>query len=117
MEKSKNKKITLLYVLKILKEGSDKEHPISQTVITRTINLLGIKCDRKTISRDIDCLIKFGYNIKKNIGGGCYLENTEFLVEDVDNLLKGVDKLDNLALDEKKALKAKVKKLININKR
>jgi hypothetical protein len=117
MEKSKNKKITLLYVLKILKEGSDKEHPISQSVITRTINLLGIKCERKTISRDIDCLIKFGYNIKKNIGGGCYLENAEFSVDDVDNLLKGVNKLDNLDPNEKMVLKTKVKKLINVNKR
>lgn len=68
-----NKKVTILYVLKILKECSSVEHPVSQLLITRTINLAGIPCDRKTISRDIDCLIEFGYKIVKLAGGGCYL--------------------------------------------
>lgn len=112
-----NKKITILYVLKILKDGSDKEHPISQSVITKTINLLGIKCDRKTISRDIDCLIKFGYDIKKNIGGGCYLDNPQFSETDISNMLKGVSLLDGLEVIEKKNLHDKIKKLINIHKR
>ena len=110
-------KITILYVLKILKDGSDKEHPISQSVITKTINLLGIKCDRKTISRDIDCLIKFGYDIKKNIGGGCYLDNPQFSETDISNMLKGVSLLDGLEVIEKKNLHDKIKKLINIHKR
>lgn len=112
-----NKKITILYVLKILKDGSDKEHPISQSLITKTINLIGIKCDRKMISRDIDCLIKFGYDIKKNKGGGCYLDNPEFTENDISNMLNGVSMLDNLDVLEKKNLKDKIKKLININKR
>ena len=53
-----SKKLTILYVLKILKDGSNKDHPISQAMVTRTINLMGIKCDRKTIARDVDCLNK-----------------------------------------------------------
>ena len=112
-----NKKITILYVLKILKEGSDKDHPVSQSVITKTINLLGIKCDRKTISRDIDCLINFGYDIKKNIGGGCYLNNPQFSTDDISNMLKGISLLDNLNVIEKKTLNDKIKKLTNIYKR
>jgi len=112
-----NKKITILYVLKILKEGSDKDHPVSQSVITKTINLLGIKCDRKTISRDIDCLIKFGYDIKKNIGGGCYLDNPQFSANDISNMLEGVSLLNDLDVLEKKNLHDKIKKLTNIYKR
>ena len=112
-----NKKITILYVLKILKDGSDKEHPISQSVITKTINLLGIKCDRKTISRDIDCLIKFGYDIRKKAGGGCYLNNPDFSESDISNMLKGVSLLEDLDVSAKKELNNKIKKLININKR
>lgn len=70
----KNKKITILYVLKILKECSSEKKPISQSLITRTINLAGINCDRKTIARDIDTLAQFGYQIIKVKGIGCYME-------------------------------------------
>ena len=111
-----NKKITILYVLKILKDGSNKDNPISQTVITRTINLLGIKCDRKTVARDIDCLIDFGYTIVKNKGGGCYLDNAEFNSNDIELMMQGVSKLD-ISTEEKVNLHKKIKKLININER
>ncbi len=112
----KKYKQTILYVLKILKEGSNRNHPIAQTVIARTLNLIGIKCDRKTVARDIDCLIAFGYDIVKVKGVGCYLNNREFDREDIDNLLKGVSSLD-ISVDKKVSLIKKVKSLININER
>ena len=111
-----SKKLTILYVLKILKDGSNKEHPISQSVITKTINLMGIPCDRKTISRDIDCLIAYGYDIVKIKGGGCYFNSTEFTTDDIENMLKGVSSLD-ISVQEKVALNKKIRKLININER
>ncbi len=115
MDKNR-KKITILYVLKILKDGSNKYNPISQSVITKTINLIGIPCDRKTISRDIDCLIDYGYDIVKLKGGGCYLNTVDFTKDDVENLIDGVKTL-NLTVPQKSELIKKVKKLININER
>lgn len=106
----KNKKITILYVLKILRDGSDKEHPISQALITRTINLMGIQCDRKTISRDIDCLIQYGYDIKKFKGGGCYLQNDALSTKDMDNIIYGITKT-NLPAEEQINLIKKIKSL------
>lgn len=116
MVKSKNKKVTILYVLKILKDGTNKDNPISQLVITKTLNLMGIKCDRKTVSRDIDCLISFGYDIVKINGGGCYFNSPDFDVKDIENMLQGVSKLD-IDVCEKVKLQKKIKKLININDR
>ena len=110
------KKLTILYVLKILKDGSNKDHPISQSVVTKTINLMGIKCDRKTISRDIDCLIDYGYDIVKIKGGGCYFNSADFNATDIENMLQGVSKLD-IEVQEKVELQKKIKKLININER
>ncbi len=115
-KKNNSKKLTILYVLKILKEGSNKEHPISQSIIAKTINLLGVKCERKTISRDIDALIAFGYDIVKLSGGGCYLNNTEFIKDDVELLLQGISSL-NIDIDRKIELSKKIKKLINVNER
>ena len=117
MEKLKNKKITILFVLKILKDGSNAEHPISQAKITRMINLAGFKCDRKTISRDIDTLIKFGYDIRKNKGGGCYYNNTDFSAEEIQQILDGIHQLETMKVEDKVKLVKKVKKLININER
>lgn len=69
-----NKKITILFVLKALENQSSKERPLSQTLMAKTIQLCGIKCDRKTIARDIKVLQQFGYNIQKVEGKGFYLE-------------------------------------------
>ena len=69
-----NKKITILFVLKALETQSSKGHPLSQTLMAKTIELYGIKCDRKTIGRDIKVLQQFGYNIQKVDGKGFYLE-------------------------------------------
>lgn len=113
--KKTNKKVTILYVLKILKECSSVEHPVSQLLITRTINLAGIPCDRKTISRDIECLKEFGYKIVKLSGGGCYLRDNEekFTVQNY-RLIAGCINASNLESDEKIKLCNKLKNLINI---
>lgn len=68
----------ILYILKILREHSDEEHHLSYTEILNYLKDFGIICDRKTVARNIDALIKFGYDIVKISGGGCYLLNEYF---------------------------------------
>lgn len=74
MKKSIAKKTIILYVLKILQEGSSKDKPITQTSIAKVLNSIGVLCDRRTVGRNIDYLIEFGYPIKKIKGGGSYFE-------------------------------------------
>lgn len=74
MKKQIAKKTIILYVLKMLQEGSSKEKPITQTNMAKVLNSMGITCDRKTVGRNIDYLIDFGYKIVKLPKGGCYLE-------------------------------------------
>ena len=73
-----NKKLLILQILKVLKTRSSDEKPITQTEIGRILEKEGISCDRKTISRNIDYLIEFGYNIVKIPGGGCYYVDDTF---------------------------------------
>lgn len=68
------KKVIVLHVLKILQEESSKETPITQIQIANKLSAMGIHCDRKTVGRNIECLIHFGYHIIKLTAGGCYLE-------------------------------------------
>lgn len=113
--KRKNKKSTILYVLKILEEASSPRRPITQQLITKTINLAGISCDRKTVARDIDCLIEFGYIIVKIKGGGCYMVSNreKFRVQDY-RLISSCIKTSNLATEKKIELCYKLKSLINV---
>ena len=78
MEETQTQKIKALYVLKILKECSDDKHPITQGEICEKLKKYGIVCDRKTVSRCIDGLIDFGYDIVRIIGGGCYYIDDTF---------------------------------------
>ena len=75
MEKQIAKKTIILYVLKMLQEGSSKEKPITQTAMTKVLSSMGINCDRKTIGRNIKYLIDFGYPIVKTQNNGYYMEN------------------------------------------
>lgn len=78
MEETQTQKIKALYVLKILKECSDDKHPITQGEICEKLKKYGIVCDRKTVSRCIDGLIDFGYDIVRILGGGCYYIDDTF---------------------------------------
>ena len=74
MSKEIAKKTIILYVLKMLEKGSSKEKPITLTNMAKVLKSLGVSCDRKTVGRNVDYLIEFGYKIKKLPRGGCYLE-------------------------------------------
>lgn len=78
MEETQSKKVIILYILKILKEFSDEEHPITQSDIIAKLKDYGIDCDRKTITRNIKYLIDYGFNIVRNLGGGCYFINDKY---------------------------------------
>ncbi len=92
------KKTIILYVLKILREGSSPIKPITISNIAHVLNSLDIPCDRKTVGRNIDYLIEFGYPIKKLPRGGCYYDNVNISVKDRIALYKLVRK--NIALFE-----------------
>ncbi len=74
MKKHIAKKTIILYVLKMLKQASSKEKPLSYISMARVLNSLNVPCDRKTISRNVDYLIEFGYPIIRVKGVGCYMD-------------------------------------------
>lgn len=75
MKRQTAKKTIILYVFKMLKEGSSKERPITITSMTKVLNSMGIACERRTISRNVDYIIEFGEPIVKIKGGGCYYDH------------------------------------------
>lgn len=71
------KKTILLYVLNIIKLYSAEEHPVSQTAICNYLNDIGVRCDRKTVGRNVRYLQEFGYPIVRIPVKGYYLDKTE----------------------------------------
>ncbi len=55
-------KLKLLRILDILKE-TDQTHPITAPAICARLGDMGIKAERKSVCRDINTLIEYGYKI------------------------------------------------------
>lgn len=60
-----SQKLKLLYIVKILEQYSDEEHPISAAFIISKLVGYGISAERKAIYDDIACLTEFGFDIIK----------------------------------------------------
>ena len=77
MAKSSGQKLKLLYIVKILTEESDEQHPISTKTLIDKLATYDVNAERKSIYDDIAKLQDFGYDIVQidnRNGGGYYLK-------------------------------------------
>lgn len=74
-----DKKIILLYVYNILKDFTDSKHLLTYSEIISKLEIIyGIRPNIKSIARNIDTLIEYGYDIEKKNKSGCYLAKRDF---------------------------------------
>ena len=73
----KNKRLIILYILDLLEQGTSITRPFSVTRITLALNKLGVKCERRTVSRNINYLIAYGKPIVKLKNGKIYYDKTK----------------------------------------
>ena len=86
-----NKKISILYILDILREYSDINHPLTQqNIIDKLFHLYGIEIERKTISSTISLLIDYGYDINKIDKKGYYLDERELNENEIKFLVDAI---------------------------
>lgn len=93
MAKSEGQKLKLLYIVKMLEEHSDENHPLSTAEIIKRLDALGIHSERKSIYDDIAKLCDFGYDIiqiQSRLGGGYYLAEREFELPELKLLVDAV---------------------------
>ena len=93
MAKSEGQKLKLLYIVKMLEEKSDENHPLSTPEIIAGLEAVGIHSERKTIYDDIAKLCDFGYDIiqiHSRLGGGYYLADREFELPELKLLVDAV---------------------------
>ena len=109
MAYSGNKKLSIIYILEILKEYSDEKHPLTQNEILKKLyNQYGMECERKSIGANIDNLIEAGYDIIKCDGGGCYLGERDFEESEMAFLIDAVFSSRTINSDKAKKLAQKI---------
>ncbi len=78
MQVSEPKKLALIYLLRILEEESDAEHPLTQEALAELLRERhGIFLERKAIGRNLLLLSEAGYDIL-HTAGGYYLGERTF---------------------------------------
>lgn len=84
------KKLALIRIYQILKEYSDRDHPVTQDDLSRHLEKdYGIKLERKAIGRNISLLKEAGVEIESNRSGN-YLACREFEDSELRLLIDGV---------------------------
>lgn len=63
MSGSSQQKLKMLYVMRILHEQSDEEHPMSAADLLRELERYGISAERKSIYKDLNLLSDYGMDI------------------------------------------------------
>lgn len=93
MAKSAGQKLKLLYLIKLLSENTDENHPVSTAEIIAYLSTNGIHSERKSIYDDIEKLCEFGYDIiqvQSRLGGGYYMASREFELAELKLLVDAV---------------------------
>lgn len=93
MAKSPGQKLKLLYILQMLEENTDENHPMSTAEIIKRLEANGIHSERKSIYDDMEKLVEFGYDViqvQSRLGGGYYLASREFELPELKLLVDAV---------------------------
>ena len=118
MPSDSNKKLSILYVLKVLQEYSDENHLLKQQEIADKIeSIYGLKCERKSIANNIDCLIDFGYDIIKTTKNGCYLATRDFEISEVSFLVDAIFSCKSISSKQAKDLAQKLSNMLSFYER
>lgn len=111
MAQDSDKKIVLLYVLDVLKDFTDEDHLLTYAdIITKLDIQYGITPNIKSIARNIDTLVEYGYEIVKKGKNGCYLKTRDFDNSEVMFLVDAIFSSKSIPPKEAKEL---IKKIIS----
>lgn len=90
MSKRPNQKGKLLILLRLLREESDEDHPLSVPHLLSRLEEFGIAAERKSVYDDLETLRKQGYDVVLRRGRGYYLGEREFQLAELKLLVDAV---------------------------
>lgn len=93
MAKENSQKIKLLKLMELLRQETDEKHPMTATVVCQRLNDMEVACDRRTLTRDIQALNEFGYEVMTTMIShekAYYVEDRSFSVPELKILIDAV---------------------------
>ena len=92
MPKSSNQKLKLLYLMQMLLERSDENHPLTVQYMIDELSLHDISAERKSIYADLEALQLFGLDIVRSKGKstGYYIASRDFELPELKLLVDSV---------------------------
>ena len=92
MPKSSNQKLKLLYLMQMLLERSDENHPLTVQDMIDELSLHDISAERKSIYADLEALRVFGLDIMQSKGKstGYYIASRDFELPELKLLVDSV---------------------------
>lgn len=114
MAKSAGQKLKLLYIIKLLTENTDENHPASTADIIAYLGENGIHSERKSIYDDMEKLCEFGYDIiqvHSRLGGGYYMAGREFELAELKLLVDAVQSSRFITTRKSRSLIGKLERL------
>lgn len=116
MAKAEGQKLKLLYIIDILKQNTDENHPITTADLIEKLAVYGVSAERKSIYDDINKLIDFGYDIERistRNGGGYYLVEREFELPELKLLVDAVQSSRFITQKKSRELIKKLEALVS----
>lgn len=106
-------KIKYLKIWDILRQETDEEHPMSTPDLLTRLEDNGIKCDRRTLYRNIEELNEFGYEILTKVGkpNAYYVIDRGFDIPEIRILMDAVQAASFITEKKTKQLVDKIAKL------
>ena len=93
MAKENSQKIKLLKLMELLRQETDEQHPMVATVVCQKLNDMEVACDRRTLTRDIQALNDYGYEVMTTMIShekAYYVEDRSFSVPELKILIDAV---------------------------
>jgi len=93
MAKENSQKIKLLKLIELLRQETDEQHPMAASVVCQRLNDMEVACDRRTITRDIQALNDFGYEVMSTMISherAYYVSDRSFSVPELKILIDAV---------------------------
>lgn len=93
MGRENNQKIKLLKLLELLHLETDESHPMLASTVCARLSDMGISCDRRTLTKDVEALNAFGYEVMEQMVGhekAYYVEDRSFSIPEIKILLDAV---------------------------
>lgn len=93
MAKSSSQKLKIVYLMKILYERTDEEHPMSTSELISALSEYNVRAERKTLYDDLQALEHYGMDIcriRSSHSTGYYVGSREFEVPELEMLIDSV---------------------------